>query len=70
MSVECLLVSEIIVPNIIYDNKFKYLCFNNEKIEWIQDVILIFVFAVIYSPRYYIYTTGCKTKWNHVLISN
>lgn len=39
-SVEWPLVPQTIEPNNIYNNNFKYLCFNNEENEWFQDVTL------------------------------
>jgi hypothetical protein len=39
-SVEWPLTTQIIVPNNIYNNNFKYSCFNNEENEWLQNVTL------------------------------
>lgn len=54
-SVEWPLVPQITVPNNTYDNNFKYLYFNNEENEWLQDVTLInFVDGHLFSSLLYL----------------
>jgi len=60
-SVELPLVPQIIVPDNIYDNNSKYLCFNNEENEWLQDVTLNrFVDGHLFSSL--LYLTQCDVK--------